>query len=107
LRIYAEVSWSFHTWGAAKPWGFQFGAEYSATMAIGSMHGSPFAAANEDLREDVVYSGNFVVPAGWQWRSRTGHLFRFGTQYFTGRSEQFQFLDCYEEKTGAGIWYDF
>ena len=107
LRVYVEMSWGFHTWGAARPWEFVLGAEYSPTMAAGSLYGSPFAAVNEDLRQDVDYSGNFVAQAGWQWRSRTGHLFRIGAQYFTGKSEQFQLLNRYEEKIGVGIWYDF
>jgi hypothetical protein len=71
------------------------------------MCGSPFAAVNADLREDVDYGGNLVVQAGWQWRSRTGHLFRIGVQYFNGKSEQFQFLNRNEEKLGIATWYDF
>ena len=64
-------------------------------------------AINADLRKDVDYGGNFVVQTGWQWRGPTGHLFRIGVQYFTGKSEQFQFLNSYEEKVGFAIWYDF
>jgi hypothetical protein len=106
LRLYGEVSWGFYVWGAARPWEFQFGVEYSATQCDG-VCGSPFAAVNADLREDVDYGGNLVVQAGWQWRSPTGHLFRVGVQYFNGKSEQFQFLNRNEEKIGIAIWYDF
>lgn len=107
LRLYAEMSWGFHTWGAAKPWEFEFGAEYSPAGGAGSFWGSPFAAINEDLRQDVGYSGNFTAQAGWQWRGRTTRLFRIGIQYFTGKSEQFQFVNRYEESVGVGVWYDF
>ena len=33
LRLYAEVSWAFRMWGVAKPWEFQFGADYSPLVA--------------------------------------------------------------------------
>lgn len=33
LRLYGEASWGFYVWGAARPWEFQFGAEYSATKS--------------------------------------------------------------------------
>jgi hypothetical protein len=107
LRIYGEASWGFYVWGAAQPWEFQFGAEYSAAKAAADPCGSPFAAINADLREDVGYNGNLVVQTGWQWRGRSGHLFRLGVQYFNGKSEQFQFLNRNEEKIGIAAWYDF
>jgi hypothetical protein len=106
LRIYGEASWGFHVWGAARPWEFQFGIEYSPVESAGRLGGSPFAAVNADLRQDVDYSGNLVVQAGWQWRSPSHHRFRAGMQYFVGKSEQFQFLNRDEETVGFAIWYD-
>ena len=64
-------------------------------------------ALNGDFRQDVDYAGTLVVQAGWQWRSHAGHVFRVGGRYFTGKGEQFQFLDQDEAKVGAGIWCDF
>ncbi len=43
LRIYGEVGYLFHNDGGAKPWEFQFGAEYSQLAPTG-VRGSPFAA---------------------------------------------------------------
>ena len=38
---------------------------------------------------------------------RANHLFRAGVQYFSGKSDQYQFFKQYEEKIGLGLWYDF
>ncbi len=106
VRFYSEADWAFETDGGAKPWHFQFGAEYSPihTVALG---GAPFAAVNCRLREEVDYSGSFVAQAGWQWRGRSGQLFRLGAHYFNGKSDQGQFYNAFEEQIGAGLWYDF
>jgi hypothetical protein len=74
---------------------------------IGSVSGSPFAAFNCQFREDVDYEGIYVLQAGWQWKNMNSHLFRVGAQFFTGKSEQLQFLEQNEEKVGVGIWYDY
>lgn len=107
LRLYAEVSWAFRMWGVAKPWEFQFGADYSPLVAARDFRGSPFAAINAHFREEVDYAGDLVVQAGWQWRGATGHLFRLGVQYFTGNAEMYEFFRRQEQKIGFGVWYDF
>ena len=66
-----------------------------------------FLALNGDLREDVDFSGNFVLQTGWQWRGESGQSFRLGVQYFSGNSEQFETFTRYERKVGFGVWYDF
>jgi hypothetical protein len=106
LRLYAEVAYAFNNDGRAKPWEFQFGLEYSPILVNG-LRGAPFFAINGHLREEFNYSGNLVVQTGWQWRSSNGQLFRLGVQYYAGQSEQWEFADEYEEKFGAGFWYDF
>jgi hypothetical protein len=105
-RFYAEVGWAFITDGGARPWEFQFGAEYSPAAPTG-VAGAPFVAANAHLRQDNDFSGNFVLEAGWQWRGRSGHLARLGGYYFNGMSEQYQFFDRLEDQVGLGLWYDF
>ncbi|MCR4414390.1 MAG: DUF1207 domain-containing protein [Thermoguttaceae bacterium] len=107
LRLYGEAAWSFDTDGGAEPWEFQFGVDYSPTHRIGAFRGAPFIALNAHLREEVDFGGNFVVQTGWQWRGQTGHLFRLGMQYYTGKSEQYEFYSQHEDKLGLGIWYDF
>lgn len=107
LRLYAEAEWAWYTDGGTKPWQFQFGIDYSPVWSSPACRGAPFLAINGQLREEVDYSGDFVVQAGWQWRSATNHLFRVGVQYFTGKSEQYQFFCRNEEKVGLGIWYDY
>jgi hypothetical protein len=107
LRIYGEASWAFRTWGEAKPWEFQIGAEYSPVSHAGDLSGSPFLAVDGEFRQDVNYEATLVVQAGWQWRGINNHLFRTGAQFYTGKSEMLQCLYTNERKVGAGIWYDY
>jgi len=107
LRLYAEVEWAWYTDGGTKPWEFQFGIDYSPVCCSQLCRGAPFVALNGQLREEVDYGGDFVVQAGWQWRGGSSHLARVGVQYFTGKSEQFQFFRRNEEKLGLALWYDY
>ena len=106
LRLYSEAAWAFYSDGGSDPWEFQFGLDYSPIGWTG-IRGTPFFAVNTHLRQELNYSGNLVAQAGWQWRGRTGHLLRFGFQYFNGLSNQYQFYDTFEEQFGGGLWYDF
>jgi hypothetical protein len=105
-RLYWETACAFNTDGGAKPWEFQFGAEYSETEPTGAS-GAPFIAANGHLRQENNFSGNFVLQTGWQWRGRGGHLVRVGAHYFNGFSDQYQFFKQREDQIGVGMWYDF
>jgi hypothetical protein len=106
LRLYSEVGYAFYVDGGAQPWEFQFGADFSPPEPTG-VCGAPFFAINGHLREENDFGGNMVVQTGWQWRGRSGHLLRFGMQYFNGMSDQAQFIDRFEEQIGAGLWYDY
>jgi hypothetical protein len=107
LRLYAEAEWAWYTDGGTKPWQFQFGIDYSPVWSSQACRGAPFLALNGQIREEVDYGGSFVAQAGWQWRGDSNHLTRVGVQYFTGKSEQFQFFRRNEEKVGFAIWYDY
>jgi hypothetical protein len=106
LRLYSEAGYAVYRDGGAKPWEFQFGAEYSSVEPTGA-RGSPFVAANAHLRQENDFSGNIALQAGWQWRGYSGHLFRVGAQYFNGMSDQYQFFARAEDQVGVGMWYDF
>jgi hypothetical protein len=106
LRLYGEVGYALYTDGGAKPWEFQFGAEYSSVEPT-CLRGSPFVAANCHLRQENDFGGNVAIQTGWQWRGQTGHLMRVGAQYFSGLSDQYQFFSHYEDQVGVGLWYDF
>jgi hypothetical protein len=106
IRIYSEAGWAFSTYGESAPWDFQFGVEYSPARPNG-YHGAPFVAINGHLRQEVNFGGEFVVQSGWQWRGDSGQLWRFGLHYLNGMSNQYQFLNQFEEQIGAGMWYDF
>lgn len=106
MRLYGEVGYAPYSDGGSLPWEVQFGIEYSPMIPTG-MRPMPFLATNCALREDRNWSGNFVVQTGIQWRGYTGHLFRFGVEYYNGQSRQFEFFSQFEQQVGLGIWFDF
>ena len=106
LRLYAEADYAFYVCGNSKPWQFQFGAEWSTLQPTGA-RGAPFLAVHGQIRQEVDFGGNVTVQTGWQWRGRSGELFRTGFHYFNGKSDQGQFYDRFEEHLGLGLWYDF
>lgn len=106
VRLYAETGWAFYTAGGAEPWEFQFGIEYVPREPTGARP-VPFVAINTHLRQEVNYGGNLVVQSGWAWRGEHGHLFRMGMQYYTGKSDQYELFNQFEDKVGLGLWYDF
>ncbi len=106
LRLYWETGWAFSVEGPAKPWEFQFGADFCSNEPTGPA-GAPFFAINGHLHEETNFSGNLTVQTGWMWRGRSGHLFRVGMQYFNGMSDEAQFYNTFEEQIGIGLWYDF
>ena len=106
LRIYGEMGWAFYA-DVGQEWEFQFGWELAPAIPTGR-HAPPYAAMNGHLRQEVNFSGNFVAQAGWAWREGpSARLFRIGLEYFNGLSDQYQFWNQFEEKLGAGVWYDY
>jgi len=106
LRLYGETGWAFYT-DVSEEWEFRFGVEWAPARPTG-LAGAPFFAVHTHLREEVNYSGNLVVQAGWAWRGdRTSHLMRAGFHYHNGLSNQLTFYNRFEEQIGAGLWYDF
>lgn len=106
LRLYADTSWAFYG-DFTGDWDFQFGLDYAPARPTG-MRGAPFFAINGHLRQELDFSGNLVVQAGWAWRGdHSSHLLRTGLHYYNGASNQFSFFRDYEQQIGAGVWYDF
>lgn len=104
--MYGEAGWAFYS-DVSGEWEFQFGLEYSPVRQTG-YRGAPFFAFNGALREELNFSGNLVVQAGWQWRQpKNGHLLRAGMEYYNGKSNQFELFDQFENKIGLGIWFDY
>ena len=107
VRLYAEVDFAFWLGERTKPWHFLFGAEYSPTTRWSDWGGQPFAAIHIRLLEERNYDGNLCIQCGWQWRGSRNQLFRIGLQYFTGISEQYEYLYTNREnKIGLGFWID-
>lgn len=107
IRLYGEAGWAFHTDGGAEPFEFQFGADYSPAVENG-FRGSPYAAFNVHLREEVDYGGGINVMAGWRWKGPiSDSTFRAGVQYYNGKSTQYSFFNQNEELIGFGLWYDY
>jgi hypothetical protein len=105
-RLYGETGWAFHYDGGSDPWEFQFGVDVARPGPTGAL-GTPFAAFNGHLRQELNYGGNFVAQAGWLWRGETAHVFRTGVHYFNGKSNQYEFFNQFEQQIGGGVWYDF
>ncbi|MEQ8615373.1 MAG: DUF1207 domain-containing protein [Lacipirellulaceae bacterium] len=105
-RWYAEGGWAFYTDGGSEPFEFQFGVDIAQPGPTGTA-GTPFAAFNGHLREEVDFGGNFVAQAGWLWRGDTGRTLRIGGHYHNGKSSQFEFFNQFEQQIGGGIWADF
>lgn len=106
LRVYSELGWAFRD-DVSKEWEFMFGFDYSPARPTG-LTGAPFLAAHGHLREELNYSGNFVLQAGWAWRGeRSSHLLRTGFHYYNGLSDQYSFFRNFEQQIGAGVWYDY
>jgi len=106
VRLYGEVGWAVEADGGSRPWEFQFGVDYSPAAPSG-VKPVPFVAVNSHLREEVDFGGNLVLQTGLQWRGTTGHLFRMGMQYYTGKTDQYEFFRSSENKVGLAMWYDF
>lgn len=106
LRLYAEAAWAFSIDDGAEPWEFQFGIDYSPARATGRQ-AAPFIAINGHLREELNFGGNLSLQTGYMWRGPSGHMFRFGMQYYVGQSDQYEFFNRFENKIGFGIWYDY
>jgi len=105
-RVYAEAEWAFDR-DVGRPWAFQFGVDYSPGRWANKAS-APFAAVNGHLREEVDFGGNFVAQAGWEWRPQgKGRSLRAGLEYYTGKSDQFEFYAQDETKWGLGLWYDY
>lgn len=106
LRVYSELDYAFHC-DVSKEWELQFGLECVPAHPTG-IRGAPFFAAHGHLREELNYSGNFVLQAGWAWRgSHSSHLLRTGLHYYNGLSDQYSFYRNFEQQIGGGLWYDF
>ena len=107
LRIYGESSWAFIRGDEAQPWQFQMGAEYSFTGADAVL-GAPFVATHMEFRQEVDFDPALNTLAGWQWRGpESGRTLRVGVQYFRGPSNQFEFVDRYDDQLGFGVWFDY
>lgn len=105
-RVYGEVGWAFHADGGAEPFESQFGTELCRPGPTDG-HFFPFLAINGRIRQDDDFSGDVTLQAGWLRRNILGQTLRFGGQYYSGNSNQFEFFGEYEQQLGAGIWYDF
>jgi len=104
IRLFGEIDYGVGVGGGAKPIELQTGIDYSPAHP----GGAPFAAIYGNMREEVDYGGFFVVQAGWQWRGGLAlHTLRIGFEYVNGKSSQYEFFNTFEQRAGAGIWYDF
>jgi hypothetical protein len=107
FRVYGEIAAAFHV-EYAEPIELLFGFDWAPSRPTG-LRGAPFAALNVHLRQELQYSGNLALQAGWAWRgdSAASGLFRTGLYYYNGGSPQWSFYRENEQAAGYGVWYDF
>ena len=105
IRIYVETEYAFYS-DVAEEWAFQFGFEYGPACPTG-LRGAPFFAMNGHLRQELDFSGNFVLQTGWAWRGQGGRILRTGLHYYNGSSNQYEFFSTFEHQIGVGLWFDY
>ncbi|MFN9977937.1 MAG: DUF1207 domain-containing protein, partial [Phycisphaerae bacterium] len=72
------------------------------------LRGAPFAATNVYTRQDFNWISGINTVAGWGWQgSRSKHRLRIGAQHYNGPSQQFSFVNRWENLIGGGIWFDY
>lgn len=107
VQVYGEVGYAVGVSDGAEPLEVQFGVQYLPIADTG-LRGSPFAAINAHLREDVDFGGGVNIEAGWRWRGAlSGHVLRVGLQYYNGKSIQYSFYDRDEQLFGGGVRFDY
>lgn len=107
VTAYGELAYAVDTQGGAEPFEAEFGIEYDPEPN-GRWWGRPFAGTNLHFREEFGSAGSLNVVGGLQWGTRESlHTFRWGVQYFNGKSLQYSFFDQDEEWLGTGVWTDF
>ena len=107
LQTYAEAGYAFVRHGGAEPLEFQLGAQYTGTRFPGR-RGTPVAAANVHVRQDLGFRSSLNAILAWGWHSpQTGHQLRAGVHAFTGRSMQYSSFSRTERLIGVGVWFDY
>lgn len=107
LQAYAEAGYAFVRHGGAEPVEIQVGAQYTGARYPGR-RGTPVAAMNVHLREELDFRSSLNALLAWGWHSRqTGHQLRAGVQAFTGRSMQYSNFSRSDRLVGVGVWFDY
>lgn len=107
VKVYIEAAYGVVATGGSKPFHLQYGAEY-VRLASRPNRPAPFAAFNFLHRQEMDYQAGITLMTGWQWTGvNSGHSLRLGFQYFNGPTNQFEFLDRYDNQAGMGVWFDY
>ncbi|MFO0429394.1 MAG: DUF1207 domain-containing protein [Planctomyces sp.] len=106
-QVYGEIGLAVGREGGADWLEFQYGAQW-APPASNGLRGAPFAATNVYTRQDFNWISGINTVAGWGWQgSRSKHRLRIGAQHYNGPSQQFSFVNRWENLIGGGIWFDY
>ena len=107
VQTYAEAGYAFVRHGGAEPVEIQLGAQYTGARYPGR-RGTPVAAVNVHLREELDFRSSLNAVLAWGWHSRqTGRQLRTGLQAFTGRSMQYSSFSRSDRLIGVGVWFDY
>jgi len=111
FRLYGQMAYAFLDLNpdrVAGPFRADVGFDWYARTATG-FNGTPFLAANVEVREDQDYQPNSTIQAGWLWRNPNQRFgsFRIFAEYRRGGSVYGQFYRTQENYAGAGLAFDF
>ncbi len=107
-RIYGEVGWGFDLRNQAlqEPWRGQYGLEYESPIVMGETW-NWYAALDVNHYEENDWNGAFTIQTGLHLSAEeVGRSYRFGVEYYDGRSRMGEFSFEDERQIGVGFWLD-
>lgn len=108
-RVYSELGRAYHRSNKAlmDPWRAQAGVEYESPERFWSGTTAWYAALDSTFYQENDWRGNVSVQAGVVLpQEKTGRRYRFGIEYYRGRSVIGEFFLIDEAVISAGFWWD-
>ena len=108
-RLYGEAGRAYHLSNKAlmEPWRAQAGLEYQSPLLFGQGSMGWYAATDCSFFEEDDWRANAGLQLGVVLpRDDIGRRYRFGIEYYSGRSIIGEFFQDRESYLAAGIWWD-
>jgi hypothetical protein len=108
-RTYAEAGYGYDLRNerVMQPWRLQYGLEYERPTRLGRGAADWYAAADLSTYEENDWDKNVTLQTGLAVRrSALGRVYRFGVEYYDGRSQIGEFFLHRERHLAIGVWFD-